>query len=86
MVSARGGCSLLSPSVLDGSVQGLVKCSPCTLIFRLRYSALLTAYFELKQLVLEVIEPKIGTLRGLAAVNARPETCRSEPLEPAMAT
>jgi hypothetical protein len=41
-----------SGCALDGSVQGLVERSPGTLIFTLRYSALLTVCFELKQLIL----------------------------------
>jgi hypothetical protein len=47
--------SLLSRRALDGPFQGLVQLSQDTFIFTLRNASLLTLYFELKQLILELV-------------------------------
>jgi hypothetical protein len=53
--------SLLSRCTLDGLVQDLIELGTGTFIFTLRNAALLTLYFELKQLILELVELEIGT-------------------------
>ena len=51
---------LLSWRGLDGPVQGLVQSGTGALIFTLRNAALLMFHFELKQVILELVEKRVG--------------------------